>query len=238
MSTLEPLARPVKATATALARETACSVFLIARNRLFREALSRILARPGDFTVLGAADFTKDVSARLASTPTDIAILDGVTADPADLSLLRNIHIEAPALKIVLIGMDDDEHLFLRTIQAGALGYVLKDASALDVVAAVRAVSENEASCPPHLCLTLFRQFSSHQTRVPNSYLRQTLGLTRREQQLIPLIAEGLTNKEIAARLHLSEQTIKNHIHRMLQKVGASDRLSAVELCRLNTLTV
>jgi len=63
--------------------------------------------------------------------------------------------------------------------------------------------------------------------------LKHNLGLTRREQQLVQLIGRGLTNKEIASQLNLSEQTIKNHVHRMLQKLGASDRLAAVELCRM-----
>jgi DNA-binding NarL/FixJ family response regulator len=67
---------------------------------------------------------------------------------------------------------------------------------------------------------------------MPNFQIRASLGLTRREQQLVQMIGLGLTNKEIAAQLNLSEQTVKNHVHRMLRKAGASDRLAVVELCR------
>lgn len=223
---------------TATAPLALCRLFLVARNRLLREALSRILMRPGDFSIIASSDFVSNVLDSIHASKIDIVLLDGITSAPADLDLLCRLHSASPQIKIILIGMEDDEQLFLRSIQAGALGYVLKEASALDVVSAVRSVAGDEAVCPPRLCLSLFHYLSRTKPEVPNSYLRQRLGLTRREQQLIPLIARGLTNKEIASHLHLSEQTIKNHIHRMLQKMGANDRLSAVELCRHHSLGV
>lgn len=117
-------------------------------------------------------------------------------------------------------------------------GYVLQSASALDIVAAVRAVQQNEAVCPPHLCLASFRHVA--RGRESFSWLRpkaQT-GLTRREQQLVPLIAQGFTNKEIASDLNLSEQTVKNHIHRILQRIGVSDRLAVVHRMRQQESTL
>lgn len=101
----------------------------------------------------------------------------------------------------------------------------------MDVVGAIRSVAQGEAVCPPQLAKYLFRQVARQAEYVPSIRLRDELGLTRRQQQLVPLIARGLTNKEIASLLHLSEQTIKNHIHRMMQKVGVDDRLEIVELC-------
>ena len=113
------------------------------------------------------------------------------------------------------------------------MGYILKDASAMEVGTAVRAVALGEAVCPPALCRILFEQVAQ-QNSVPFGFIiKSNLGLTRREQQLIQMIGHGLTNKQIATQLNLSEQTIKNHIHRILRKLGASDRLTAVELCRM-----
>jgi DNA-binding NarL/FixJ family response regulator len=103
----------------------------------------------------------------------------------------------------------------------------------MDVVAAVRAVAQDEAACPPRLCFSLFKYVSREWNLVPNIRVKVRLGLTRRQQQLIPLVAQGLTNKEIASHLLLSEQTIKNHIHRMMQRVGAEDRLAIVEMVRM-----
>src|SRR5439155_24185144 len=106
------------------------------------------------------------------------------------------------------------------------------DASAADVVQGIRALQDGEAICPGALCATLFRYFEQEATCFPSASAHRKLGLTRREQQLIPLIAEGLTNKEIANRFCLSEQTVKNHLYRMKQKVGAGDRLGIVQVCR------
>ena len=102
----------------------------------------------------------------------------------------------------------------------------------MEEASAVRAVASDQAVCPPDLCLALFEYVATQ--RMHFSFrLKRDLGLTRREQQLVQMIDRGLTNKEIASQLNLSEQTVKNHIHRMLRKLGASSRLAAVELCRV-----
>src|SRR5205807_1212769 len=100
------------------------------------------------------------------------------------------------------------------------------------------AVHAGEAVCPGSLCATLFRYFEQEASALSCGSARRRLGLTRREQQLIPLIAQGLTNKEIANHLSLSEQTVKNHLYRMKHKVGAEDRLDIVHLYRTHTFLV
>ena len=107
-----------------------------------------------------------------------------------------------------------------------------RDASAEDVLEAMHAVQAGEAVCPGALCALLFRFFEREATSVHSATLHPRLGLTRREQQIVPLIAQGLTNKEIANRFCLSEQTVKNHLYRMKHKVGAGDRFGIVHLCR------
>ncbi len=131
-----------------------------------------------------------------------------------------------------MVDMEEDDHTFLESVRAGAVGYVLKDASAMDVVAAVRAVAQEQAVCPPRLCLSLFKYLAKEWNSVPSLRVKVNLGLTSRQQQLIPLIAQGFTNKEIASHLKVSEQTVKNHIHHMLRKTGADDRLAVVEMVR------
>ena len=134
-----------------------------------------------------------------------------------------------------MVGMDSDKDTFLHAVRDGVVGYVLKDASAVEVAAAVRSVADNEAVCPPCLNLILFEYFSKQAApSQPTAFvIRHDLGLTRREQQLVQMISTGLTNKEIASRCNIAEQTVKNHIHRMLRKLGASDRLGAAEMCRI-----
>ena len=114
----------------------------------------------------------------------------------------------------------------------------MKDASALEVVTTVRGVAAGEAACPPRLCAVLFRYLARQLDQVPSYQVKMGLGLTNREQQLVFLIGRGLTNKEIASELQLADQTVRNHVHRMLRKVGANDRLAVVEMCRMQGLPV
>lgn len=102
----------------------------------------------------------------------------------------------------------------------------------MDVVSAVRSVAKGEAVCPARLCRFLFDYVVHSDRGARSASSAATRTLTRRERQLIPLVDRGLTNKEIASHLNLSEKTIKNHIHRILRKVGAHDRLSLSEACR------
>jgi DNA-binding NarL/FixJ family response regulator len=102
----------------------------------------------------------------------------------------------------------------------------------------VRAVANGEAACPAQLGASLFRYVARQSDHVPSFQVKVRLGLTSREQQLVGLIGRGLTNKEIAGQLQLAEQTVRNHVHRMLRKVGANDRLAVVEVCRMQGLPV
>jgi DNA-binding NarL/FixJ family response regulator len=162
----------------------------------------------------------------------DVLLSDAAGTALSDLQVIPEAQKAIPGLKVLMIGMEPDKEVFLRAVRSGAVGYLLKDASAVEVVTAVRSAVSNEAVCPPSLCLTLFEYVAKQRTTMPNFQIRASLGLTRREQQLVQMIGLGLTNKEIAAQLNLSEQTVKNHVHRMLRKAGASDRLAVVELCR------
>jgi len=164
----------------------------------------------------------------------EVLLVDSSVADAFGFQVVQDTLGAIAGLKALLIGMEEDEETFLKAVSAGAAGYVLKDASAMDVVAAIRAVARDEAVCPPRLCRSLFRYVAGTCASLPNMRVKSQLGLTRRQQQLVPLLAQGLTNKEIAVQLNLSEQTIKNHVHRMLQKVGADDRLSVVEMVKVN----
>ena len=208
-------------------------VFILAENRLLREALTRILSKKSDIQVVGASAFSPDVVEQISSAGPDVLLSDSAAVALSDLRLVSEVRAAIPGLKVVMIGMDADPETFLRAVRDGIVGFMLKDASAMEVAAAVRSVANHEAVCPPGLCLALFEHIAKQSTHPASFVVRHHLGLTRREQQLVEMIGRGLTNKEIASQLNLSEQTVKNHIHRMLRKVGASDRLGAVEICRV-----
>jgi DNA-binding NarL/FixJ family response regulator len=200
-------------------------VFLLAENRLLREALVRILTTRSNVRVVGAAAYSSAATEKLTMAHPDIVLLDSVGLVFSEASLVSRLNTAIPGVRIVLVDMESDQNTFLRAVREGVVGYVLKDASAMEVVSAIHAVSAGEAVCPPSLSMALFQYVSQHCRQLKES----PRSLSRRERELVTLLRERLTNKEIAARLNLSEQTVKNHVHRILRKVGASDRLAIVE---------
>jgi two-component system response regulator DevR len=214
------------------------AVFLLAENRLLREALLRILSKKDDIRVVGAGSYSPAMFEQIVTTQANVVVLDSIAPILAEHGLVRELHQVNPAIRVVMVGMEADEAVFLRVVQAGAIGYVLKDASAMELARTIRAVAAGEAVCPAALSTGLFRWVALHKSSIPSLHLKNRLGLSRREQELVGLIRQGLTNKEMASRLNLSEQTVKNHVHRMLRKVGAPDRLSIVEACRNEGISV
>jgi two-component system NarL family response regulator len=136
------------------------------------------------------------------------------------------------SFRTVVIARESDEAHFLAAVRSGVTGYLLQDASATEVVAAVRAVYRGEAVCPPQLCSTLFRYVAQMAREIPVQNTPSKPDLTLRQQQLVALVAKGLTNKEIASHLNLSQFTVRNHIHRILKQVDAGSRSEAVETIR------
>jgi len=194
------------------------SVFILAENRLLREALTRLLNKKTDIRVVGASAFSPQVVGQIAAAAPEVLLSDSAAIGLSDLQLIAEVRTAVPGLKVVMVGMEANRETFLRDVRDGV---------------AVRSVAGDEAVCPPTLCLSLFQHVATQRAQTPSFHIKHSLGLTRREQQLVQMISRGLTNKEIASQLNLSEQTVKNHIHRMLRKLGASDRLAAVELCRM-----
>ena len=210
-------------------------VLILCFNRLLRESVTRILSKRSDFHVAVAHAPVADSYRELVEASADVVVLDSMQLF-GDSTIFGPDHREQRSVKCVLVAMQDDPKLFLTAIRFGALGYVLHDASAVEVVNAVRKVAQGEAVCPSQYARVLFDYFALQTAGLPNSRAHAKLCLTRREQQLVPLIDRGLTNKEIASHLSISEQTVKNHVHRILRKVGAPDRLGIFEAFQTRTL--
>jgi DNA-binding NarL/FixJ family response regulator len=208
-------------------------VFLLAENRLLREALIRLLSKKNDIRVVGANSYSPAVHVEIIAAKPNIIVLDSSGLAFSESTLISNLRGALPDLRFVMVDMNADEDTFLRAVREGVVGYVLKDACATEVAATIRAVAAGEAVCPPSLCLALFHTVAQQGSEALFSW-GADLGLSRREQQMVGLLRERLTNKEIAARLNLSEQTVKNHVHHILRKVGAPNRETIVERCMLD----
>ena len=206
-------------------------VFLLIENRLLRESLVRLFRNRSDLTVVGQSGQADLSVQQVLDSDCDVLVVASFLGNylPASITLDR---IGQLGFKVVLIGMDCDEEQFLATIRAGVTGYLLKDASASDMLNAVRSVFRGEAICPPQLCSTLFRFVAQMARERPQQTTSPKPYLTLRQQQLVTLVAKGLTNKEIASRLNLSQFTVRNHVHRILKEVGAGSRSEAVDTIR------
>lgn len=207
------------------------TVFLLAENRLLREALARILGKKSDLQIVGAEPFSPSILNVLIDATPRILLYDP-TDVRSGLAFLRLLRDALPDLRVIMIGMETDSELLVQAVREGIAGYLLMDATAAEIVAGVRFVIDGGAVCPPELCQALFAQVAAQRPGMPSFEVQDQLGLTRREQQLVEMVGKGLTNKEIATELNLSEQTVKNHVHRMLRKVGVRNRLQVVATCR------
>ena len=211
-------------------------VFLLAENCLLREALLRVLRTKDDIVVAGAIPFSPSALEKVLTANADVVLFDSAKVALTGPCLVSRLRQAGENRKAVMVGMEEDEPTFLQAVREGVVGYVLKDASAAEIVRVIRAVAAGEAICPPRFSLSLFQCAARDISFSFKSPQKTKFGLSRREQQLVGLIRIGLSNKEIGNRLSLSEQTVKNHIHRILRKVGASDRLGIVERCQSENL--
>jgi DNA-binding NarL/FixJ family response regulator len=211
--------------------ETPIRVFLIVENRLLREALSRLFRKSADLQVVGESGDRKLSHQELLDAKVDVLAVDFFDSQ-WQASLFVQVAPDFCKPKTVLVGMDGDSNAFLEAVRAGVNGYLLKDTSAAGVVASIRAVCKGEAVCPPKLCSILFQRVHKSADLEQVQRLPPRPDLTLRQLQLVSLVAKGMTNKEIAVNLNLSEFTVKNHIHRILKKAEVGTRRNAVDVVR------
>jgi DNA-binding NarL/FixJ family response regulator len=191
-----------------------------------------MVRKKSDLDLKGAGSIRADSKDEMTASGAEVLVTDSLQFILETKGWRAESTAERGKIKVVLVAMDDDKKHFLSAVKQGVLGYVLKDAPAIEAIGAIRAVARGEAICPPHFIRVLFDCVASQSLDLPNARTRQQWGLTRREQQLIPLIGRGMTNKEIAAQFSLSEETVKNHVHRILRKVGVEHRLEVFEACQ------
>jgi two-component system NarL family response regulator len=210
------------------------NVYLLTENRLLRDTLARLLKKRSEINVVGVSRSSETVKDEILSSHCDVVLTDCFD-NTARSTFLRDVLGQDSGVKLLLFGMNDDPDVFFNAVFLGICGYLLKDASAAEIVAAVHAAVRGEATCPPSLCMTLIRHLSEKrqgkfETSHPQNGDRKAL--TPRQLQLLRLVADGKTNKEIAADLNLSQFTVKNHIRRVMRQVEAASRHDAVSLVR------
>jgi len=204
---------------------TAISVFLLDDHEVVRRGLRELLESAGDIVVVGESGSAVEATSRIPALRPDVAILDGRLPDGSGVDVCRDIRSVDPSIRaLILTSYDDDEALFA-AILAGASGYVLKQITGHDLLDTVRRVAAGQSMIDPALTA---RVLDRVRNGVPEG--DELADLTAREREILELIAEGLTNRQIGERLFLAEKTVKNYVSSLLAKLGLERRTQAAVL--------
>ncbi len=201
----------------------AINVLIVDDHTVVRDGLATMFEREREFTVVGQAKNGLEAVEMARALRPDIILMDLRMPEMDGVEAMRRIGAETPAIRfIVLTTYDSDEYIF-DAIEAGAKGYLLKDASREDLFEAVRAVHRGESLIQPGVAARVLDRFSELSRRAG-----ETAVLSEREVEVLKLMAGGGANKEIAASLSISESTVKTHVANIFQKLDVNDRTEAV----------
>ena len=204
-------------------------VFIVDDNRLLREGLVSMLSEQENLIVVGAAASGLEALKQIKTLQPNVALIDIGMPDKDGIEVTEALHRDAPDVRVIILGMPDLSDEIMACIEAGAVGYVLKEASFDYLVEIIRSANRGESFCSPRVAASLFSRVAELAgERIPESSVK----LTPREVEIINKIADGLSNKEIAQLLFVEVQTIKNHIHNILDKLQLHNRLEAVQYAR------
>ncbi|MGI6605177.1 MAG: response regulator transcription factor [Firmicutes bacterium] len=198
-------------------------------HALLREGIRKILSLEPDMVVVGEAEDGDQVVQLARETAVDIILMDINMPNTDGIRATQIIKAEKPGTKIIALTIHDQEDYLFALIKSGISGYVLKDVRPQELIKTIRSVAEGAGFLPPSLTPTVFREFNrlaaakSQEAAAPSDF-----DLTDRELEVLQQVSQGLSNKEIADKLFISEKTVRNHLTNIFQKLGVSDRTQAV----------
>jgi DNA-binding NarL/FixJ family response regulator len=196
-------------------------VLLVDDHRMFTELLAQQLREHRDIEVSGVARTATEALSAARNDPPDVAVLDYRLPDGNGAALAAQLHSDHPHLRLVMLTGYQDEATLREAIEAGCCGFITKDAAVDEVVASVRTAHAGGAPIAPALLGRLLPSLREDSKYVGGS-------LTARELQVMQLLAEGVSNRAIAARLFISSHTVRNHVQRIITKLGVHSKLEAV----------
>ncbi len=197
-------------------------------HALFRRGLIMVLEAEDDIVVVGEAEDGRDAVERVADIVPDVVLMDVRMPEIDGIEATRLIAERAPSAKILMLTVSDEENDLYEAIKAGATGYLLKEISIEEVASAVRAVVSGQSLISPSMASKLLTEFTNLAKRADERTSVPTPRLTERELEVLRLVAQGMSNREIAGELYISENTVKNHVRNILEKLHLHTRMEAV----------
>ncbi len=201
------------------------ALVLIDDNRLLLEGISALIHSQPGFTVLAASADVAEALEKVREARPDVVLLDFGLADHDSVRLTATVRSEVPTARVIVMGLLPTLEDVAEYVRAGASGFLMKDASFEDFVATIRAVAAGGEVLPDALTPSLFTQVARDAAGGTRPRALDAVRLTNREMQVIELLGEGLSNKEIAARLHIAVHTVKSYVHNVLEKLALRSRL-------------
>ncbi|MGH9063152.1 MAG: response regulator [Acidimicrobiales bacterium] len=195
-------------------------------QELFRRGLSAVLSAAGGLEVVGEAGNGEEAAARAAELAPHVVLMDIRMPRRDGIEAIRLIRALSPATKVLVVTVSDEECDLFDAVKAGASGYLLKEVSAEEIVAAVRAVVAGQSLIPPSMASKLLAEFASLARRAEERL--PSPSLTARELEVLGLAARGMSNRDIAVALYIAENTVKNHMRNILEKLHLHSRMQAV----------
>ncbi|WP_431979924.1 response regulator [Streptomyces qinglanensis] len=203
-------------------------VFLLDDHEVVRRGVHDLLDAEPDLTVVGEAGTAEQALTRIPALRPDVAVLDVRLPDGDGVSVCRELRSRMPELACLMLTSFDDEEALLDAILAGASGYALKQITGTDLVSAVRTVASGQSLLDPGAAARVMARLRGEPAQEEEQ--PGLAALTERERDILALVGEGLTNREIGSRLYLAEKTVKNNISRLLAKLGVERRVQAAVL--------
>ena len=201
-------------------------LLLIEDNRLLREGLTVVLKKQPDMDVVETVGDGENIIKIMHRFKPEIILLDLGLRNRSSLHSVKLLKKKFPSSKVIIMDLIPTQDDVLEFVQAGVSGFILKDATVSDFLKTIRSVAKGFQILPPNLTGSLFSQIVDHAVNGSNtSAIMDSVRMTKRERQVIELISEGYTNKEIAQKLHLSTYTIKSHVHNILEKLALRSRV-------------
>ena len=201
-------------------------VLVVDDQELFRRGLIMLLSGDTDIEVVGEASDGITATELAVKTAPDVILLDVRMPRRTGVEACRGIKEAVPATKIIMLTVSDEEADLYESVKNGAAGYLLKDSSIEEVAQAIRVVNEGQSLISPSMAVKLIDEFK--QMSKPEREQGPALRLTERELEVLRLVAKGLNNREVAKELFISENTVKNHVRNILEKLQLHSRMEAV----------
>jgi len=200
-------------------------LLLIEDNRLLRDGINSILKVHKDIRIIAASGNGKNTLLKIKEFKPNVILLDLGLRSQNSLHVVELVKKDFPDAKIIVMDLAPVQADILQYVKAGANGFILKDASLNDFLITIRTVAEGSTVLPPLLVDSLFSQIVDHAVREGKTKLKESVRMTAREREVIVLLGEGLSNKEIAQKIHVSTYTVKSHIHNIMEKLALHTRL-------------